>query len=138
MVPNAGLFPDVSEVGHMERLRDQTPVEDMISMMQLSGHERASLQEAGVPETLIQRLEAFLLTLSDHQAADRGGEARWALSRVLQRAEEGLEAIENVVRILGRRLRPQGHFPIVRIPATEESTWRLFAWGRSLHQVFEL
>ena len=135
VVPNAGLFPEVSEA---RPVVEEDVDSDLMSLMQMTNSERASLQEAGVPETMIQRLEAFLVALSDHQAAERGGEARWALGRALHRAEEGLDAVENIVRILARRLRPQGFLPVVRIPNTEASMWRLFSWARNgLNFVFE-
>ena len=129
VVPNAGLFPEVRDVPHQGEPEEE---DEDVNMMQMTNSERASLQEAGVPEHVLQRIEAFLESLQAHQDAERGGEARWALARMIRRADEGLEAVENLIRILTRRLRIQGYLPVQRLPLSPTAQNCLFAWAGQL------
>ena len=128
ILPNEGLYPEVREV---DGFADETV------MMQLTGSERQRLQEAGVPHAMIQRLENFFEAMNNHQDADRGPESRWALQRFTQRANEGLEALDTLMGIMGRRLVPRGFWPVERLPATEASRWNLFQWARSAATIFQ-
>ena len=69
--PNHGLFPDVRPIGSDD---EASPWQ-----LQLTGSERRHLQEAGLPTRALQRVEDLLQSLEDHQSADHGPEARWAL-----------------------------------------------------------
>ena len=119
-IPGHGLFPEVVEAGHG----------DEMMLMQMTPSERARLQEGGVPNHLIQRLENFLDVLQRHQDEERGPEARWGVARVHRRLEEGTNAVDCIIEILSRRLMAQGHWPVQRLPATEVMQLRLFEWAK--------
>ena len=106
--PNHGLFPDVHEVN-----------ETHTWMMSLTNAERAMLQEGGVPTRELDRVENLLASIDDHDSAERGPEARWALGRLVQRMDEGLDSVEKILQVLLRRLRPRGVWPVVRTPANQ-------------------
>ncbi|CAE7642245.1 unnamed protein product, partial [Symbiodinium sp. CCMP2456] len=102
----------------------------------VKGAERARLQEGGIANSAIDRVEHLLLAMDDHAAADAGPEVRWALCRLLQRAEEATNSIDCLMEILLRRLRPRGVWPIIRVPRTELEQWRRFNWIRQYTTVF--
>ena len=110
---------------------------DDLMMMQMTGAERRSLQEAGVPRHLIQRLEDIFEAMDRHQTEGRGPESRWAMTRFAQRVGEGLDSLEQILRIVGRRLVPRGYWPVQRVPQTEALRWNLFQWARSTAAVFQ-
>ena len=128
VLPNHGLFPDVTEV--------VGPIEGMATM-EMTGAERRRLQEVGVPADMIQRLEDIFAALDRHQVSDRGPESRWAIARFMQRANEGLEALDIVMGIIARRLAARGVWPIERVPRTEPLRWNLFQWARSTALVLQ-
>ena len=64
--------------------------------MQLTGAERATLEENGVPRQQTPRVETLLEPLDQHQVEDGGAEAPWALARLIQRAEEGFNAVGSI------------------------------------------
>eukprot|EP00439_Symbiodinium_sp_Y106_P006079 s1494_g1.t1 len=128
ILPNAGLYPEVRDVG--------SPNDEMM-LMQLTGSERQRLQEAGVPQAMIQRLENLFEAMDNHQDAGRGPESRWALQRFAQRVNEGLDALDTLMGVVGRRLVPRGLWPIERLPATEGLRWNLFQWARSAAAIFQ-
>ncbi|CAE6948878.1 unnamed protein product, partial [Symbiodinium sp. CCMP2456] len=126
--PNFGLFPVVTEVpGDMENAQET----DLNFLMQMTGAERQRLQERGVPMAEIDRLEDFLNRLENHQDTGTGAESRWAVRRLVQRLEEGLDNIDEILVVLTRRLMPRGFFPIERLPALESMRWNLFQWVRN-------
>ena len=130
--PNYGLFPVVTPV-----VPPVPPIDEPWNgLMQLTGAERARLQEGGIANSAIDRVEHLLLAMDDHAAADAGPEVRWALCRLLQRAEEAINSIDCLMEILLRRLRPRGVWPIIRVPRTELEQWRRFNWIRQYTGVF--
>eukprot|EP00439_Symbiodinium_sp_Y106_P052353 s1996_g7.t1 len=129
IVPNAGLFPEVRELG-------QEVDADEVGFMQLTGAERRRMQENGVPDHVQDRVEHLMEALHQHQENDRGPEARWALQRLRLRAEEGVQCLEAILEILGRRMMPRGFWPVERRPQTEESQARWMAWIRQWQNLF--
>ena len=127
-LPNHGLFPEVTEV--------VGPIDGMATM-EMTGAERRRLQEVGVPADMIQRLKDIFAALDRHQVSDRGPESRWAVARFMQRANEGLEALDIVMGIIARRLAARGVWPIERVPRTEPLRWNLFQWARSTALVLQ-
>ncbi|CAE7308058.1 unnamed protein product [Symbiodinium microadriaticum] len=91
--PNHGLYPDVHEVN-----------ETHTWMMSLTNAERAMLQEGGVPARELDRVEQLLASIDDHDSAERGPEARWALGRLVQRIDEGLDTVEKILQVDQLRL----------------------------------
>ncbi|CAE7769205.1 unnamed protein product [Symbiodinium sp. CCMP2592] len=98
-----------------------------MGLMAVTNGEVATLQEAGVSRTNIERLTRMLEALDLQQRDGRGPESRWALA---QRAEEGAEATNAIIRILRRRLRPRGVLPVQRVPRVEVERLRIFNWVR--------
>ena len=125
-LPNAGLFPEVREV---------TGLPDENMLMQLTGAERRRLQEAGVPNNMIQRLENLFEAMDRHQDSDRGPESRWAMSRFAQRVNDGLEALDTVMGIISHRLVPRGYWPVERLPQSESLRWN-YSSGRGPQRPF--
>ena len=123
IVPNAGLFPEVRELG-------QEADDDEAAFMQLTGAERRRMQENGVPDHVQDRVEHLMEALHQHQENDRGPEARWALQRLRLRAEEGVQCLEAILEIMGRRMMPRGFWPVERRPQTAEDQARWMAWIR--------
>ena len=123
--PNFGLYPEVHEVD-----------EDHTWMMSLTNAERAMLQEGGVPARELDRVEQLLASIDDHDSADRGPDARWALGRMVQRIDEGLDTVEKVLQVLLRRLRPRGVWPVVRTQVNQVDQLRLFNWVRNFGDLF--
>ncbi|CAE6972900.1 unnamed protein product [Symbiodinium microadriaticum] len=120
--PNFGLFPEV---------RPARPEEPPIPWrLQLTGAERRLLQEGNVPELPIERIDAILESLEDHEAAESGPESRWALARLIGQAEGALDSLQTIVDILQRRLHPRGYLPITRTPRTVAERVRLYNWMR--------
>ncbi|CAE7806396.1 unnamed protein product [Symbiodinium microadriaticum] len=120
--PNHGLFPDVGPA--------LPPAPPNPWLLQLTGAERRLLQEGGVPELPLERIDLLLECLEDHQAAEHGAEARWALARLARRLEDALDSLQLVLEILVRRLQPRGYLPVVRTPATRAEQVRLLDWMR--------
>ncbi|CAE7632972.1 unnamed protein product [Symbiodinium sp. CCMP2592] len=125
VLPHFGLEPVV-----------EPALPDVISLMQMTGSERATLQEAGIPRADVDRLEQFLQALDTHNDQDLGPEARWALGHLLERVEDGMATIESIYGVLVRRLLPRGYLPIQRVPAEEMQRWQLFNWVRNLAGTF--
>ena len=111
--PNAGLFPDVDDVGHAAALQDPDgePEGDHIWRMQLTNSERALLRDGGVPERAVDRFEEWLQRLEDYDSFELGPESRWGLARVTRRLDEGMESLGYLLEIMLRRLRPRGRWP---------------------------
>ncbi|CAE7824465.1 C28H8.4, partial [Symbiodinium sp. KB8] len=86
------------------------------------------LQEAGVPELRVERIDLLLECLEDHQAADHGPEARWALARLVRRLEDAQASLQVVLEVLARRLRPRGYLPVTRVPHARAEQVRLLTW----------
>ena len=124
--PNFGLFPVVSEMDDRHTW-----------LMELTNSERARLQENGVPQGQISRIEQLLLSLDDHDSADLGPESRWGLGRLTQRLDEALGSLEAILEILLRRLRPRGHWPVTRIPTSEVMQLRMFRWAQNYGDIFQ-
>ena len=118
--PNFGLFPNVGPA--------LPPTPPNPWLLQLTGAERRLLQEGGVPELPIERIDLLLECLEDHQAADHGPEARWALARLVRRLEEAQGSLQVVLEVLARRLRPRGYLPITRVPHARAEQVRLLNW----------
>lgn len=72
-----------------------------------------------------------------HQHQGVGPESRWALGCLLRRADEGVAALDMVVRVLARRLMPRGYMPIRRVPGTESGRWQMYSWARGYRDVME-
>ena len=89
------------------------------------------LAESGVPSRLIDRLETYFDSLQRQQDSDRGPEGRWAVARVHQRLQDGLDALDTLLEIVGRRLVSRGFWPIQRVPSS--STVRMNMWSWALH-----
>ena len=133
--PNFGLFPVVTPV----TLPAATPVAPEVEealFMQLTGAERQTLRENGVPTEAITRVADLLDRLDDHNSFETGPEARWALCRLVQRAEDGVQCLEAILEILHRRLRPRGYLPVVRVPRQEADRMRFFTWVRQYTTLF--
>ncbi|CAE7542500.1 unnamed protein product [Symbiodinium sp. CCMP2592] len=129
--PNYGLFPAVRDLEPDELAGDE------VFMMQLTNSERALLQERGVPNSVVGRIETMLNTMDRQQQEGRGAEGRWALGCFLNRATEGLEAMEQAMSILQRRLLPRGYLPLRRVPRQEMMRWSLFQWARNQRVILE-
>ncbi|CAE7621059.1 unnamed protein product [Symbiodinium sp. CCMP2592] len=112
-------------------------IDDEVNMMQLTNSERALLQESGVPAGAIARMETMLETMDRQQQEGRGAEGRWALGCFLDRATDGLEAMERAMGILQRRLLPRGYLPLRRVPRQEMMRWNLFQWARNQRVILE-
>ena len=125
-VPGHGLFPEVRTAPEEE---DESEV---ASMMQLTPAERTRLAEDGVPVNIIDRLEAYFESLQRQQDADRGPEGRWAMSRVHQRMQDGMEALDTLFEIVGRRLVPRGYWPIQRLPSSATVRTSMYQWAQNL------
>ena len=137
VVPNGGLFPEVREVqGGWEEFElaqneaGSELVQDETGFMQLTGAERQRLQENGVPDHVLTRVESLLEALQEHQDNERGPESRWALQRLRLRAEEGLQCLDAILEVIGRRMMPRGFWPIERRPQEEGEQTRWFSWIR--------
>ncbi|CAE7915720.1 pol [Symbiodinium necroappetens] len=126
--PNHGLFPEVRPIGSDD---EASPW-----VLQLTGSERRHLQEAGLPTRALQRVEDLLQSLEDHQSADHGPEARWALGRLAQRVDEALDSMQSALNILARQLQPRGVWPVVRAPRAQVDQLRLFNWMRRYEDIF--
>ena len=126
-------YPSSSTTATLSTSLDNEFDEDIHSFMQLRNSERARMQEAGVPASIIQRLETFLQQLDDRQELyGTGAEGRWAIQCMLRRAQEAEEALGSLLDVLADRLEPQGFWPIRRVPRTEGHRWVTFNWGRQL------
>ena len=125
-LPNFGLGPDVFPA--------HPPLEQN---MVLTNAEIASLEEAAVPQRTIHRLESMMEMMDRHQHQGVGPESRWALGCLLRRADEGVTALDMVVRVLARRLMPRGYLPIRRVPGTESGRWQMFSWARGYRDGLE-
>ena len=132
--PNAGLFPDVNDIGHTAALHDLDG--DHIWRMQLTNSERALLCEGGVPESAVSRLEEMLQRLEDYDSFELGPESRWGLARVTRRLDEGTESLGYILEVMLRRLRPRGRWPVVRTPRNEVDQLRMFNWVRRFSDIF--
>ena len=99
-------------------------------LLQLTGAERRLLQEGGVPELSVERIDLLLECLEDHQAADHGPEARWALARLVRRTEDALDSLQVIMEVLARRLQLRGYLPVTRIPRPRDEQVRLLDWIR--------
>ena len=119
-IPGHGLFPDVQEV---EALHDET------TLMQLTPAERTRLSEDGVPNNIIDRLEAFFESLQRLQDEERGPESRWGVGRIHQRLQDGMEALETLFEVVGRRLVPRGYWPVQRLPSSDAARQQMFQWA---------
>ncbi|CAE7654624.1 hypothetical protein AK812_SmicGene16083 [Symbiodinium microadriaticum] len=82
----------------------------------------------GVPELPVERIDLLLECLEDHQAADHGPEARWALARLVRRLEDAQASLQVVLEVLARRLRPRGYLPVTRVPHARAEQVRLLTW----------
>ncbi|CAE7470277.1 unnamed protein product [Symbiodinium sp. CCMP2592] len=134
VIPNAGLFPDVTPA-------PPPPVPPGDWMMSITNSEEATLLEAGIPRGQVDRVAALLASLDRHQAQGSGPESRWAIACLVRRIDEGQEALDRVRDVLARRLVPRGFLPVRRIPAQEFERWRFFNWARGhtdlLQQIFQ-
>ncbi|CAE7411836.1 unnamed protein product [Symbiodinium microadriaticum] len=120
--PNHGLFPMVGPA--------HPPTPPNPWLLQLTGAERRLLQEGGVPELSVERIDLLLECLEDHQAADHGPEARWALARLVRRTEDALDSLQVIMEVLARRLQLRGYLPVTRIPRPRDEQVRLLDWIR--------
>ena len=126
--PDYDLFPNVGPISSED--------EAFPWVLQLTGSERRLLQEAGLDERSIQRIDDLLQCLEDHQAGDNGPESRWALGRLTQRVDEALEGLQTALNVISRRLQPQGVSPVVRIPRAQQDQLRLFNWILRFSDIF--
>ena len=127
-LPNFGLFPDV---------REATPPAGVVMdpTMELTNSERAMLREAGMPGREVDRLAHLFTSLDSHETSGTGAEARWALGRLSGRADDGVQCLECLLNIIQRRLRPRGHWPVTRVPRSQQARLRLFAWIRQFGSI---
>ena len=126
-VPGHGLYPIVHEaVGEQG---------DEVFFMQLTPAERTRLAEDGVPTSIIDRLEAYFESLQRQQDMERGPEGRWALGRVHQRLQDGMEAMDTLFEIVGRRLVPRGFWPIQRLPSSTAVRTSMYQWAGHLRSM---
>ena len=75
-------------------------------------------------------VESLFQTMDMQQSQPRGPEGHWALGRLVQLAEEALDAVDAILLVMRRRLMPQGFLPIQRHPSSETLRWNLFQWIR--------
>ena len=94
----------------------------------LTASERATLEEAGITRTEVNRLQHLLSSLDVQESRGLGPETRWALGRLTARADVGIQTLECINHILMRRLMPRGHWPVVRTPRTHDTRMTLFGW----------
>ncbi|CAE7253664.1 unnamed protein product [Symbiodinium sp. CCMP2592] len=126
------LFPSLSKDPSVMG----TETED-VTFMQLSGSERASLQEAGLREVQMQRLEALMECLDEFQERGLGPESRWGLRCALRRCDGLSELLDRLLGILERRMRVRGFWPVSRVPATDRDCERWWTWARQFSQVVQ-
>ena len=107
---------------------------DLSHFMQLTGAERARLQEAGLGSAQLDRLESLLEHVHEQQDGGQGPEFRWSLRCFLRRLAAVMELLEAVQPVLERRLLCQGYWPVTRVPARLAQQHRLFQWGRQFSQ----
>ena len=69
----------VTAVGAASETLEEDVEEDQVAMMQLTNSEHRRLQERGVPQNMIQRIENLFHQPDRMQADGRGGESRWSL-----------------------------------------------------------
>ena len=135
--PNFGLFPVVTAVGETSwATQEEDKEEDQVAMMQLTNSEHRRLQERGVPQSMILRIENLFHQLDRMQAEGRGGESRWSLDCLRVRLVDGIDALDALHEVISRRFLPRGFVPITRVPGTEEERWRMFNWGRNYVDLF--
>ncbi|CAE7894031.1 Catsper1, partial [Symbiodinium microadriaticum] len=108
---------------------------DEVFFMQLTPAERTRLAEDGVPTSIIDRLEAYFESLQRQQDMERGPEGRWALGRVHQRLQDGMEAMDTLFEIVGRRLVPRGFWPIQRLPSSTAVRTSMYQWAGHLRSM---
>ena len=135
-LPNYGLFPVVTAVGAASETLEEDVEEDQVAMMQLTNSEHRRLQERGVPQNMIQRIENLFHQPDRMQADGRGGESRWSLDCLRVRLVDGIDALDALHEVISRRFLPRGFVPITRVPNTEEERWRMFNWGRNYVDLF--
>ncbi|CAE7312415.1 pol [Symbiodinium sp. KB8] len=123
VVPNLGLFPNVINASAPSGVTVSTE-----PTMELTNSERAHLEDAGVPRSEIQRLAHLFASLDEHERMGTGPESRWALGRLSQRGDEGVQCLESLLLMIQRRLRPRGHWPVTRIPRPQHTQLRMFTW----------
>ena len=95
------------------------------------------LQENGVQTLVVDRVDALLMQMDDLAATELGPEARWGLARLVRRADEGMVALQCILDVLLRRLRPRGTWPVVRTPYREIDQLRHFHRARNYGSIFE-
>ncbi|CAE7219725.1 unnamed protein product [Symbiodinium microadriaticum] len=126
------LLAQHSFIGQFRTAPEEEDESEVASMMQLTPAERTRLAEDGVPVNIIDRLEAYFESLQRQQDADRGPEGRWAMSRVHQRMQDGMEALDTLFEIVGRRLVPRGYWPIQRLPSSATVRTSMYQWAQNL------
>ena len=129
-LPNHGLFPHAQPAAPPSGVTMTTG-----PSMELTNSERAHLEDAGVPRGEIQRLAHLFDSLNHHEDQGTGPESRWAVGRLSQRGDEGVQCLECVLNILQRRLRPRGHWPVTRVPRPQGTQHSLFTWAQQFGSI---
>ncbi|CAE7518088.1 unnamed protein product [Symbiodinium sp. CCMP2592] len=114
---------------------DDEDEEEEVNFMQMRNTEQADLRQLRMPEPQLQRLENLLDGLADHQEAGRGPNARWALACIVRRTYHIQDLLELYIRVLQRRLQPQGYWPIVRVPRQRSHANHIYNWARQFGTV---
>ena len=125
-LPNQAFFPIIQPID-----------EEHSWLIHLTGAERRMLQENGVQGPVVERIDALLLQMDDFAATELGPEARWGLARLVRRADEGMVALQCILDVLLRRLRPRGTRPVIRTPRREVDQLRHFQRARNYGSMFE-
>ena len=110
---------------------------DESHLMQLTGAERATLQEAGLPEPQLQRVEALMEAMDVFQDGDQGPESRWGLRCALRRQVCLGRLMDALSGVLERRLRVRGFWPVTRTPGSRPACNRWWHWARQFNQIVE-
>ena len=111
-LPNYGLYPEVRSV----QPADQEEEVDDVTFMQLTNAEHRRLQERGVPENMIRRVEHLFNQMDRMQDQGLGGESRWSVGCLRERLVDGIDALEALHEVISRRFLPRSFFPIRRVP----------------------
>ena len=131
------LLVQAPEATRLEETMDnmEENFEDEFALMQMTNNEEADLRQLRMSEFQLQRLQALMDGLADHQEAGRGPHSRWALACMLRRAIHAQDLVELLLRVLRRRLQPQGYWPIVRVPPDRSGAGGLYGWARNFGQI---
>ena len=136
-VPTVSMLAPTSGATRSEATMEdmEENFEDELVLMQMTNNEEADLRQLRMSEFQLQRLQAMMDGLADHQEAGRGPHSRWALACMMRRAFHAQDLVELLLRVLQRRLQPQGYWPIVRVPRDRSRAGGLYGWARHFGQI---